>query len=137
MHTQKRTARSRTRISATIRSNLRQIRVTTSIHSKRCWISNGQKLLATATMTGNLYKLDLHSDSETTLLANTAELWHLCLAHIQPSTITEMAKSKAVQGLEISSSNKIDKTCSSCVLGKAHRTLFRSLHSLTLRNFCS
>ena len=93
----------------------------TSFYSKRCWISNGPKLLATATMTGNLYKLDIHRDSDTALLASTAELWHLCLAHIQPLTILEMAKSKTVQGLEISSSNKNDKTCSSCILGKAHR----------------
>ena len=94
----------------------------TSFHSKRYWISNGPKLLATATMTGNLYKLDLHSDSETALPADTARFWHLRLAHIQPSTIAEMAKSKAVQGLEISSSNNNNKTCSSCVLGKAQRT---------------
>ena len=46
--------------------------LTTSFHSKRCWISNGPKLLATATMIGNLYKLDLHSDSETALLAKSA-----------------------------------------------------------------
>ena len=96
--------------------------LTTWFHSKRCWISKGLKLLATATMTGNLYKLDIHNDSETALLANTAELWHLRLAHIQPSTILEMAKSKIVQGLEMSSSNKSDKSCSGCVLGKARRT---------------
>ena len=58
--------------------------LTTSFHSKRCWISNGPKLLVTATMTGNLYKLDLHSDSKTALVANAAEIWHLRLAHIQP-----------------------------------------------------
>ena len=96
--------------------------LTISFHSKRCWISNGPKLLATATMTGNLYKLDFHSDSETGLLARTAELRHLRLAHIQPSNILEMAKSKTVQGLEISNSNKNSNTCSSCVLGKAHRS---------------
>ena len=77
--------------------------LTTSFHSKRCWISNGPKLLATATMTGNLYKLDIHSDSDAALLPTTAQLWHLRLAHIQPSTIHEMAKSKIVQGFEISS----------------------------------
>ena len=97
--------------------------LTTSFHSKRCWISKGSKLLATATMTGNLYKLDIRNDSETALLANTAELWHLRLAHIQPSTIIEMAESKIVQGLERSTSCKSDKNCSGCVLGKARRTL--------------
>ena len=73
-------------------------------------------------MTGNLYKRHIHSDSETALLGSTAELWHLRLSHIQPSNILEMAKSKTVQELEISSSNKINSTCSSCVLGKAHRS---------------
>ena len=90
---------------------------TTSLHSKRCRISNGPKLLASATMTGNMYKLDIRSDSETTLLASSAEIWHLRLAHIQPSSILE-----TVQGLEISSSNKNNNTCSSCVLEKAHRS---------------
>ena len=51
--------------------------LTTAYHSKRCWISNGPKLLAIATMKGNLYKIGLHSVSETTLLANTAKLWHV------------------------------------------------------------
>ena len=117
-------------------SNFAKSGLTNSFHSKRCWIYNAPKLLATATMTGNLYKPDLQSDSETALLANTAELLHPRLAHIQPSTITEMAKSKAVQGLEISSSDKRDKTCS-CVLGKAHRTPIQSNHSLTQLNFFS
>ena len=71
----------------------------TSLHSKRYWVSNGPKLLATATMTGNLYHLDIHRDSETALLVSTVELWHLRLAHIQSSSILEMAKSETVQGL--------------------------------------
>ena len=73
-------------------------------------------------MIGNLYKLDIHSDSDTALVPKTAELWHLRLAHTQPSTIGEMAKSKAVHGFEIGSSNKSGKTYSSWVLGKARRT---------------
>lgn len=83
--------------------------------------NDGPKLLAMATMTGNQYKLDLHSDSETALLAKTADLWHFRLAQIQPSTILEISKSKSVQGLTISSSHKSDKSWSGCVLGKAHR----------------
>ena len=66
-----------------------------------------------------MYKLDLHSDSEPALLAKADELWHLRLAHIQPSTIREMAKSKIVQGLKVSGSDKGAKSCPSCVLGKA------------------
>ena len=93
-----------------------------SFHSKRFWISNGPKLFATATMTGNLYKLDIQSDSETALLASTAEHWHLRLAQIQPWSILEMGKSKTVQGLEVSSSDKHGRTYSSCVLGKANRS---------------
>ena len=58
--------------------------LTTSFHSKRCWISNGPKLLATATTTENLHKLDIYSDSERALLACSAEIGNLRLAHIQP-----------------------------------------------------
>lgn len=50
--------------------------LTTSFHSRRCWISNNSKLLATATMKGNLYELDLHSPTETALAASTIEIWH-------------------------------------------------------------
>ena len=100
--------------------NFNKSGLATSFHFKPCWISNGSELLATENMRGSMYKLNLDSNSETALLANTAELRHLCLAHIEPSTITEMAKSIAAQRLEIGSSNRSIKTCSSCVLGKDH-----------------
>ena len=48
---------------------------TTSFHSKCCWISYRPKLLATATMMGNLYKMDVRSALETTLLGNSAHFW--------------------------------------------------------------
>jgi len=96
--------------------------LTTSFHSKRCRISNGAKLLATATMRGNLYELDTYpSSSETALIGNSIQLWHHRLAHIQPSSIIRMSKSKAVQGLEICNSGDDLSKCSGCVLGKGHR----------------
>ena len=94
---------------------------TISIHSKCCWISYRPKLLATATIMGNLYKMDIRSALETTLLANSAYFWYLRLAHIQLSTIREMAKSKSIQGLEISNSSKSDKSSPASVPGKTHR----------------
>ena len=96
--------------------------LTTSFHSGRCWISNKSKLLATATMKGNLYELDLHNPTETALAASTIELWHHRLAHIQPVDIKSMQNSHAVRGLEISSDISNSKVCSGCALGKAHRT---------------
>ena len=96
--------------------------LTTSIHSGRCWISNNSKRLATATMRGNLYELNLHTPTETALAATTIELWHHRLAHIQPVDINSMKNSHAVHGLETSSDISNPKVCSRCALGKAHRT---------------
>ncbi len=96
--------------------------LTTSFHSKRCQIYNGEKLLATATMKGNLYELDTYPTSkETALVGNSIEVWHHRLAHIQPSTILEMSKSQAVQGLNIENSSRKLSNCTGCVLGKGHR----------------
>ena len=56
--------------------------LTTSFHSKRCWITNGSKLLATATMSRNLYELDVSSPSETALVAyNRKVRWKFLLVH--------------------------------------------------------
>ena len=97
---------------------------TTSFHSARCWISNGSKLLATATIKGNLYELDTPPPSvESALLAKSTQLWHQRLAHIQPATIIEMSKSQAVRGLEIDDSREQTMTCAGCALGKAHRAV--------------
>ncbi len=64
-------------------------------------------LLATGTMTKILYELDLHSTAaESAFLAANSEFWHHRLAHIQPTTIAEMANSTAVRGHEIRGSNE-------------------------------
>ncbi len=60
----------------------------TSFHYGRSRITKGTTLLATATMTKNLYQLDVRSPSvQTVLLAQSAEIWHQRLAYTQPSTV--------------------------------------------------
>ena len=49
------------------------------------------------------------------------KIWHQRLAHIQPSSIIEMAQSNAVQGIDIDHSSRDELTCTGCVLGKGHR----------------
>ncbi len=97
--------------------------LTTSFHSLRCWITNNSNLLATGTLTKNLYELDVYpAASETACLAASKECWHLRLAHTQLSTIEEMSKSSAVRGLNICDTKTEPLQCTGCVLGKAHRT---------------
>ncbi len=97
--------------------------LTTSFHSKRCQISSGTKILATATMNGNLYELDTYPKPRgTALIANSLHVWHQRLAHTHPSTIIEMSRTKAVEGLEIKNPPKESSNCAGCVLGKGHRT---------------
>ncbi len=94
----------------------------TSFYSRLCRIERDSTLLATATMNGNLYELDTPLPSPaTSLVAQTMKVWHQRLAHTQPSTISEMAQSGTVQGLEIKRSVKDDMSCTECVLGKGHR----------------
>ncbi len=94
----------------------------TSFHSRRCWIAKGHAVVATATMTGNLYQLDVPSSTpQNALLVQSTQVWHCRLAHIQPSTVMEMSKSQAIRGLEINEAKQNENPCTGCVLGKAHR----------------
>ncbi len=95
----------------------------TSFHSGKCGITKGATLLAAATMEGNLYQLDVPSPStETALLAQSPEICHQHLAHIQPSTVLEMSKSEAIRGIDIDNATRKEISCTGCALGKAHRT---------------
>ncbi len=92
-------------------------------------------ILATGTMTKSLYELDLHhTATETAFLAASPECFHQRLAHIQPTTIQEMANSTAVRGLDIRDSYNKPITCTGCVLGKAHRSTIpkKSDHRATM-----
>lgn len=92
----------------------------TSFHSSRCWIQKENTLLATGTMKGNLYQLDVPAlPIERALVSQ--KVWHHRLAHIQLACLIQMSKSNAVEGLEVEDTERNNMTCTGCVLGKGHR----------------
>ncbi len=96
--------------------------LTTTFHSKQCWIRKDNTLLAKAAMKGNLYELDTApAPPQKALVAQSTKIWHQRLAHIQPSSIIEMAQSNAIRGLDVDHSIKDEPTCTGCVLGKGSR----------------
>ena len=95
----------------------------TSFFKRKRWVRKDSALLATATMRGNLYKLDVvQNPTEAALVARRAELWHRRLAHIQPATLLQMSKSQSIRGLQVSHKNTELTSCTGCILGKAHRS---------------
>ena len=71
-------------------------------------------------MKGNLHQLDVPTPPNEQPLVSQ-QLWYHRLAHIQPASLMQMAKSNAVKGLDINSSTTKNMTCTGCVLGKGHR----------------
>ncbi len=70
--------------------------------SGRCYIRKENSLAATATMTGNLYKLDraINQVSSTALVAGL-RLWHERLGHVDPPGIKDLATTGTVHGISL------------------------------------
>ncbi len=100
----------------------------TTFGNKMCYVRNKkQRLVATATMVGNLYKLDTGprvSMQPPALIAQEVGLWHRRLAHIHPSSIEQMAADGSVSGINLSKNQNTEYSCDHCVIGKGHRQPF-------------
>ena len=95
--------------------------------STKCHISRQGSLLASGSMFGSLYKLDIDSSTSSTskaLVACSLDIWHQRLAHIDPSTIEKMSKNRTVNGLELKREKEPSTLCTHCISGKGHRTPF-------------
>lgn len=93
----------------------------TLFKSGRAFISSQTRLLATATLQGNLYRLDT-SNVKTALVSAQMNVWHKRLGHLSPTTISEMNTRNVVRGLHLAKENSNLTHCEGCELGKAHRT---------------
>lgn len=97
--------------------------LTTTFKDGRCFIDSRGSIVASGTLCGTLYKLDVPGESHSqALLSSTMQVWHERLAHVDPSTILSMAKSKTITGISIQKSTTDSLPCDGCVRGKAHRT---------------
>ena len=94
----------------------------TLFESGRAYVHSEDELLATATLEGNLYRLDTSPEQRKTALVSVdLDTWHKRLAHINPTTITEMSRNNIVRGLALNR-NTASTHCEGCSLGKAHRS---------------
>ena len=100
----------------------------TQFGDQRCLIKNhSEVLLATGTIQGNVYKLDVDSSRQVhsqALIASDISIWHKRLAHIDPASVMKMHKDGCVLGLEISPYDESPQMCDDCIIGKGHRHPF-------------
>ena len=101
--------------------------LSTTFSNTKCHISRERTLLATGSMSGNLYKLDIDSGTSSeskALIAYPLDTWHQRLAHIDPNTIQKMSKNRTVNGLELKKDQGPPAPCTHCIRGKGRRTPF-------------
>ena len=100
----------------------------TTFGDLKCLVKNGEDvLMATGTMVGNLYKLDMdasQASKKTALVSQDLSTWHRRLAHIDPISIKKMSKDGSVTGINIARDEHGEHTCDQCVVGKGHREPF-------------
>ena len=100
--------------------------LSTTFSNKKCHVSRQGTLLATGSMFGNLYKIDIDSSipiKSRALTAQSLDIWHQRLAHIDPSTIQRMSNNRVVNGIELKRQES-PTPCAHCIAGKGHRTPF-------------
>ena len=95
---------------------------TTLFKSGRVFVRSNNVLLATATLRGNLYRLDTSTEPQKTALVSVdLDTWHQRLAHISPVTTSEVSKENVVRGLDLAPNSEFTH-CEACFLGKGHRS---------------
>ena len=101
--------------------------LTITFSDTKCHISKEGTLLASGSIYGNLYKLDIDSSTpirSKALMAHSLNIWHQRLAHIDHNAIRKMSKNRTVNGLELRNEQEPPTPCTHCITGKGHRTPF-------------
>lgn len=96
--------------------------LTTIFENLSCIIKYQDVVLATGTMVGNLYQLDVETDHA--FVASDLSLWHKRLAHIDPESIKTMSRQGFVAGINLEDADSSKHKCDDCIIGKGHRTTF-------------
>jgi hypothetical protein len=85
-------------------------------------IQNHYKVIATRTIIGGLYKLDVTRGTHQALTSTTmsiVELWHRRYGHLNQNELVLLQKKLMVEGLPVLKNEHIE--CEACALGKQHR----------------
>jgi len=98
--------------------------LSTMFKNGKCVVKEGNDTIASGTLHGTLYKLDVPVHTQTApraFVSSTLEIWHQRLAHIDSATIVNMVNKNIVTGIELDKTSSNDVKCDGCVLGKGHR----------------
>ncbi|CDF39993.1 unnamed protein product [Chondrus crispus] len=113
-------------------SRMTEVGLKVGFENGKCMIRRGSTIVATATLVGELYVLDIVSDIGSAHAA-TLQTWHERFAHVHSQGIASMIRDNVVSGVKLlgNEANKINNTdndcisekCSACVYGKATRSV--------------
>ncbi|CDF39842.1 unnamed protein product [Chondrus crispus] len=126
-------------------SRMTELGLKVGFENGKCMIRRGSTVVATATLVGELYVLDIVSDIGSAHAA-TLQTWHERFARVHSQGIASMIRDNVVSGVELlgNESNKINNTdndcisekCSACVYGKATRSVIPKERSSRRAYFC-
>jgi len=95
----------------------------TIFQNGRCFVMKRDTTIASGTLHGTLYKLDVPYEApQCALLSSTLDTWHQRLAHVDATTIRNMVDKNIVTGIKLTRDSSQDITCDGCILGKGHRS---------------
>ncbi|CDF34864.1 unnamed protein product [Chondrus crispus] len=126
-------------------SRMTELGLKVGFENGKCMIRRGSTVVATATLVGELYVLDIVSDIGSAHAA-TLQTWHERFAHVHSQGIASMIRDNVVSGVKLlgNEANKINNTdndcisekCSACVYGKATRSVIPKERSSRRAYFC-
>ena len=126
-------------------SRMTEVGMNVGFGNGKCIVKRGATVVATATLVGELYVLDIVSDIGSAHAA-TLQTWHERFAHVHSQGIASMIRDNVVSGVKLlgNEANKINSTnndcmsekCSACVYGKATRSVIPKERSSRRAYFC-
>ena len=126
-------------------SRLTEVGMNVGFVNGKCTVKRGATLVATATLVGELYVLDIVNDIGSAHAA-TLQTWHERFAHVHSQRIASMIRDNVVSGVKllgneaniINSTNNdcISEKCSACVYRKATRSVIPKERSSRRAYFC-
>lgn len=102
--------------------------LTVNFYDSKCHILHKGKLVGSAKVVYNMYKLDIRKDHKI-FQATKIDLWHKRLGHTNQDDLYKLSQVKA-RGIELTRSSE-EKRCISCLFGKQSKIPYQNSRSST------
>ncbi|CDF40427.1 unnamed protein product [Chondrus crispus] len=116
-------------------SRMTELGLKVGFENGKCMIRRGSTVVATATLVGELYVLDIVSDIGSAHAA-TLQTWHERFAHVHSQGIASMIRDNVANKINNTDNDCISEKCSACVYGKATRSVIPKERSSRRAYFC-